>query len=122
MNKIVEAFLVIVGVGLLLLGAIFIIAGAVDTIIIGGLMVFVAAGLFFFVYRAMKIEAAKPTLVSQTFNVKMDGSGTFQEKEMKCRSCGAPLTEKNLKIIQGGIMATCPYCGAVFAMQEQPKW
>ncbi|MCU0853257.1 MAG: hypothetical protein MUC90_08420 [Thermoplasmata archaeon] len=122
MNKIVEAFLVIVGVGLLLLGAIFIIAGAVDTIIIGGLMVLVAAGLFFFVYRSMKIEAAKPTLVSQTFNVKMEGSGTFQEKEMKCRSCGAPLTEKNLKIIQGGIMATCPYCGAVFAMQEQPKW
>ena len=122
MNKIVEAFLVMVGVGLLLLGAIFILAGALDTIIIGALMVLIAAGLFFFVYRAAKIEAAKPTLVSQTFNVKMEGSGTFQEKEMKCRSCGAPLTDKDLKIVQGGVMAKCPYCGAVFAMQEQPKW
>jgi DNA-directed RNA polymerase subunit RPC12/RpoP len=122
MNKIIEAFLVIVGVGLLLLGGIFIIAGTLDTIVIGGLMVLAAAGLFFFVYRSMKVEAAKPTLVNQTFNVKMEGSGTFQEKEMKCRSCGAPLTDKDLKVIQGGIMATCPYCGAVFAMQEEPKW
>src|SRR4030043_79945 len=105
MNKIIEAFLVIVGVGLLLLGGIFIIAGTLDTIVIGGLMVLAAAGLFFFVYRSMKVEAAKPTLVNQTFNVKMEGSGTFQEKEMKCRSCGAPLTDKDLKVIQGGIMA-----------------
>lgn len=122
MNKAIEAFLVIVGVGLLILGVIFIIAGTIETIAMGGLMVLVAVVLFLFVYRAMKIEAAKPTLVSQTFNVKMEGSGTFQEKEMKCRSCGAPLADKDLKIIQGGIMATCPYCGAVFAMQEQPKW
>lgn len=122
MNKLVEAFLVIVGVGLLLMGGIFVIAATLETIVIGGVMILVAAGLFLFVYRAMKIEAAKPTLVSQTFNVKMEGSGTFQEKEMKCKSCGAPLTDKDLKIIQGGIMAKCPYCGAVFAMQEEPKW
>jgi DNA-directed RNA polymerase subunit RPC12/RpoP len=41
---------------------------------------------------------------------------------MKCKSCGAPIEDKNLTVIQGGVMAKCPYCGAVFALEEAPKW
>jgi hypothetical protein len=25
-------------------------------------------------------------------------------------------------VIQGGVMMTCPYCGAVAALEEAPKW
>lgn len=122
MNKVVEAFLVIVAVGLLLLGGIFVIAGEIENIVIGAVMILLALAILLFIYRVSKIEAAKPTLVSQTFNVKMEGSGKFEDKEMKCRSCGAPLADKDLKVIEGGIMAKCSYCGAVFALQEEPKW
>ena len=122
MNKIVEGFLVFVAIILILLGIIFLIAGALDTIAMGAIMILIAATILVVVYRIEKIEAAKPTLVSQTFNVKMEGSGKFSEKEMKCRSCGAPLTDKELKIVQGGVMVTCPYCGATYALQEAPKW
>jgi predicted RNA-binding Zn-ribbon protein involved in translation (DUF1610 family) len=122
MNKIVEGFLVFVAVILILLGIIFLIAGALDTISMGGIMIIIATVILVVVYRIEKMEAAKPTLISQTFNVKMEGSGKFSEKEMKCRSCGAPLTDKELKIVQGGVMVTCPYCGATYAMQEAPKW
>lgn len=118
MNKIVEGFLVFVAIALILLGVIFLIAGE----LMGAIMILIAAAILVVVYRIEKIEAAKPTLVSQTFNVKMEGSGKFSEKEMKCRSCGAPLTDKELKIVQGGVMVTCPYCGATYAMQEAPKW
>jgi len=122
MGKLVQGFLVFVAVSLMLLGMVFIIASDIETIAIGAVMVLVAVALLVLVYRMMKIEASKPTVVSQTFNVKMDGSGQFNAKEMKCKSCGAPITDKDLKVIQGGIMATCPYCGAVFAMEEAPKW
>jgi len=122
MGKLVQGLIVFVGVALLFLGIIFVIAGGLEDTVIGGVMVIVAIVLFLIVYRMAKIEAAKPTLVSQTFNVKMEGSGEFKEKELKCKSCGAPLGDKNLTVIEGGIMAKCPYCGAIYALQEQPKW
>lgn len=122
MNKIVEGFLVFVAIVVLFLGLIFIVASGIENTIVGAVMVLVAVGIFVFIYYSEKIQAAKPTLVSQTFNVKMEGSGKFDEKEMKCRTCGAPITEKDLKIIQGGVMVTCSYCGAAYALQEEPKW
>ncbi len=122
MNKLVGALVTFAGICLVILGAIFIIAWSVENAIAGGMMVLIGVGLMYYMYRVEKIEAAKPQLVSQTFNVKMSGSGEMAPKDMICKSCGAPITEKNLKVIQGGLMATCPYCGAVFALQEAPKW
>ena len=121
-NKIVEAVIVFFGICLILLGAIFIVASGTENVVIGAVLVLVAVIMFAFVYRLEKIEASKPTLVSQTFNVKMEGSGQQEQKQMLCKSCGAPLSEKNLTVIQGGIMAKCPYCGATYAIEEAPKW
>ncbi len=121
MNRVIEGLVVFAGIVLIFLGAIFLIAGDSD-LLIGAVLTIVAILMFALVYRWEKIEAAKPTLVSQTFNVKMEGSGKFEDKEMKCRSCGAPLTDKDLKIVQGGVMVTCSYCGATYAMEEAPKW
>lgn len=122
MNKIVEGIVVFFGVCMIILGAIFVIAGGLENLAIGAVLILVAVVVFFFVYRVTKIEAAKPTLVSQTFNVKMEGSGTAVQKEMKCKNCGAPIVDKDLTVIQGGIMAKCSYCGAIFAVEEAPKW
>jgi len=122
MNRVVEGVSVLVAVGLVLLGMIFVIAGGIENLAAGGVMILVAVLILYYIYRTNKIEAAKPTLVSQTFNVKMDGSGKFSEKGMTCRSCGAPLTDKSLKIVEGGIMVTCPYCNAIYALEEAPKW
>ena len=122
MNKLVEGFVVFSGIVLLFLGAVFLIAAGSGDIVIGLVMVVLALVLFALVYRWEKIAAAKPTLVSQTFNVKMEGSGKMDDKEMRCKSCGAPLTDKDLKVVQGGVMVTCPYCGATYAMEEAPKW
>ncbi len=122
MNKLVEAFLVFVGVCLVLLGAVFIIASGLENTAIGAVLALAAIVIFAFVYRLEKIEATKPTLVSQTFNVKMEGSGKQQGLQMQCKSCGAPLSDKDFTVIQGGIMAKCPYCGATYAVEEMPKW
>lgn len=122
MNKIVEALIVFFAVCMLLLGAIYLIAGGLENYAIGAVFILIAAVLLYVIYRMTRVEAAKPTLVSQTFNVKMEGSGQVTPKDMKCKSCGAPIIDKDLTVIQGGIMAKCSYCGAVFALEEAPKW
>jgi len=122
MNKIVEGIAVFFGVCMIILGAIFIVAGSLDTVLTGLALILIAVVVLYFVYRVAKIEAAKPTLLSQTFNVKMEGSGTMAQKDMKCKNCGAPIVDRDLTVIEGGIMAKCSYCGAVFALEEAPKW
>lgn len=122
MNKVVAGMAVFAGVVLLLLGAIFIIAWGIENIAIGLVLIVIAVVLFFFVYRSEKIAATKPTLVSQTFNVKMEGSGQLTQKELKCRSCGAVLSDKDLKVAEGAVVSKCPYCGTVQAFEEAPKW
>jgi DNA-directed RNA polymerase subunit RPC12/RpoP len=105
-----------------LLGGIFIIAWGIVNLITGGIMLLIAGLLLFLVYRSDKIEASQPKLINQTFNVEMSGSGQLEQKQMQCRSCGAPLDNKDLSVVQGGIMVKCPYCGSVYAMEEAPKW
>ena len=117
-----EIVILFVAVFVILLGVLFLIAAGTENLIIGGVMVLIAIMLFFFVYRSQKIEAAKPTLVTQNFNVKMEGSGAMEQKELKCRTCGAPLSEKNLKVVQGGVVMVCPYCNTVTSLEESPKW
>jgi len=122
LNRIMESIVLFVAILLILLGAIFLIAAGTQNLITGAVLVAIAAMLMFFVYRSKKIEAAKPTLVTQNFNVKMEGSGSMEQKELKCKTCGAPLSEKNLKVVEGGVIMACPYCNTVTTLEESPKW
>jgi DNA-directed RNA polymerase subunit RPC12/RpoP len=122
MNKLLSGLMTFLAILLILLGGIFIIAGGLENVAIGAAMVLVAVGLFFYLYRMERIEAAKPKLINQTFNVEMGGSGKLEQKQLTCRQCGAPLEDKDLRVVQGGVMVKCPYCGTVYALEEAPKW
>lgn len=122
MNKIAYALVLALAIFLILLGGIFIIAGGTDNLLVGAVFIVIAALLFFLAYRSDKMEASKPKLINQTFNVQMSGSGQLEQKQLKCRSCGAPLEDKDLKVVQGGVVVKCPYCGSVYALEEAPKW
>lgn len=122
MNRILYSVVFFLSVLAILLGLIFVIASGAENILIGGILLVVAALLLFYLYRSDKIEASKPKLINQTFNVKMSGSGQLQEKQLKCRSCGAPLDDKNLSVVEGGVVVKCPYCGSIYALEEAPKW
>ena len=104
MNKLLSGLMTFLAIFLILLGGIFIIAGGLENVAIGAAMVLVAVGLFFYLYRMAKIEAAKPKLINQTFNVQMSGSGKLEQKQLTCRQCGAPLEDKDLRVVQGGVM------------------
>lgn len=122
MNKLLSGLITVLAVFLILLGGIFIVAGDIENIAIGAAMVLVAVGLLYYVYRLEKVEASKPKLINQTFNVQMSGSGKLDQKQLTCRQCGAPLEDKDLRVVQGGVMVKCPYCGTVYALEEAPKW
>ncbi len=122
MSRIVSAVLLFVAILLLLLGAIFVIAGGTENLVAGGIMIIVAIVLIYFSWQSEKVRASQPKLINQTFNVKMEGSGQLEQKQLKCKSCGAPLSDKDLKVISGGIMVSCPYCGTNYALEEAPKW
>jgi DNA-directed RNA polymerase subunit RPC12/RpoP len=122
MNRIAYVLVLILAIFLILMGGIFMIASGIENIVTGVAMLGVAAILFFFLYRSERIEASRPRLISQTFNVKMGGSGQLEQKRLTCRSCGAPLEDKDLKVVQGGVVVTCQYCGSVYALEEAPKW
>ncbi len=122
MNRVMESGILFVAIFLMLIGVIFLIAAGTQNLITGGALVLMAIVLMIFVYRSKKIEASKPTLVTQNFNGTMSGSGQMEKQELKCKSCGAPLTDDNLKVVQGGVVMTCPYCGTISSLEESPKW
>ena len=124
MHIVIKFLLVVVGIGLLFMGLVFMMAyeGGMENVAIGAVMLVMAMVIFVFMYRIGKAEAKKTTVVKQTFNVKMGGSGELKQRQMKCKNCGAPIEDKDLKMIDGGIMYTCSYCNSVGAFEEEPKW
>ena len=124
MNKLVLFFLAFDAVGLIFMGLLFIIgsAGLMANLLIGLGMLIGGALIFAVLMWMYKLEMSKPTVVQQTFNVQMGASGKLEEKQLKCRSCGAPLESKDLTVVQGGMMVKCPYCNTAYTLEEAPKW
>ena len=85
----------------MLLGAIALVGGVI--------MIVVAA-------RKTKQETA------QNITLKVDLPGETKIEAMKCKSCGGTLTADNIKLVNGAPMVTCPFCGTIYQLTEEPKW
>jgi len=72
----------------------------------------------------MVIIAARKTRqeTAQNVTLKVDLPGDTKVEQMKCKSCGGALTADNIKMVQGAPMVTCPFCGTVYQLTEEPKW
>ncbi len=73
---------------------------------------------------AMLVVAARKTRqeTAQNVTLKVDLPGETKIESMKCKSCGGVLTADNIKLVNGAPMVTCPYCGTVYQLTEEPKW
>ena len=114
--------MVFLGIILLFLGFIFLVgsAGLLFNIVAGVIMIAVGCLFFLIVYRLEHATVQQPKLVSQT--VMVDLSGEKELRNLKCRDCGAELSEKEIGMISGGIIVKCSYCNSVYELEEQPKW
>jgi hypothetical protein len=52
----------------------------------------------------------------------VDLSGEKALKNLKCRDCGAELSDREVGMISGGIIVKCSYCNSVYELEEKPKW
>jgi hypothetical protein len=117
----IKLLIVFVAIGALFMGAIFIFAGGLlENYVVGAVLLLVGFGLLGYLYMNERIDAKRP--IQQTFSVTMAGSGEMVGRRMMCRSCGAPLEQKDVTLMSGGLVGKCPYCGTVTTLEEQPKW
>lgn len=114
--------LMIAGICLLFLGLIYILASGLGlryaTIGIG--LTIVGIVLIFMSYRLEKVKASQPRFINQT--IKVDTSGDVGIERLSCKGCGNPLKEKDLRMVDGAVVLSCPYCGGVYQLEEEPKW
>jgi hypothetical protein len=73
---------------------------------------------------AVLVTAARKTRQETAQNVTMniDLPGQTKIDAMKCKSCGGTLTADNIKMVNGAPVVTCPFCGTVYNLTEEPKW
>ena len=79
---------------------------------------FVAAFLFVVGFGIAYYLTKKPKTIIQ----KLEVSGQMKAVEIKCPNCAAPVNANKMKIESGVPYVTCPYCGHVFEVTEEPKW
>ena len=75
---------------------------------------------FILIFFASKMK--EPTDSTQNVTVNIDLPGEVGMDVIKCESCGGVLTEKDIKLVAGAPMVTCPYCSTSYQLTEEPKW
>ncbi len=74
------------------------------------------AGLVWLGMRGQKTE------VVQQVTMKVDLPGDTAIEQMKCKSCGGAISSKDIQIMAGAPVVTCPFCGTTYQLTEEPKW
>jgi Na+/melibiose symporter-like transporter len=111
---IVAAILIFFGV-LFIWGA-FGEGGQAGWIIVG--IISAAIGLALIYWASRRARAADVTNV--TLNVDLPGNVNMDT--LKCQSCGGTLSPKDITMVAGAPVVTCPFCGTTYQLTEEPKW
>jgi len=109
----------------ILFGVLFLVAAfdgkpvsqAVGNFIIAAILI----GIGIVIVIAIKLREPKP---KQEISItqKIDVSGEIAMEKLKCKNCGAQLDQNSIKLAEGAIVVSCPFCGTSYQMVEEPKW
>jgi predicted RNA-binding Zn-ribbon protein involved in translation (DUF1610 family) len=64
------------------------------------------------------VYSRKPTTITHQVEI----SGPMKAASIRCPNCSASVDTNRITIKQGVPYATCPYCGTIFEVVEEPKW
>jgi hypothetical protein len=84
--------------------------------VIGVILFAGGGGLIWLALRGQKTE------VVQQVTMKVDVPGDTKIEQMKCQSCGGVITSKDVQIMAGAPVVTCPWCNSTYQLTEEPKW
>ncbi len=81
----------------------------------------VLIGIGLIIIIVIKLREPKPEQKIE-ITQKIDVSGDIEMEKLKCKNCGADLDKNSIKLAEGAIIVSCPYCGTTYQMTEEPKW
>ena len=58
----------------------------------------------------------------QVINLNVDLPSDVNMETIKCKSCGAPLSSEDIKMVAGAPVVECPSCSTTYQLTEEPKW
>lgn len=100
-----------------LLGLIFTVGSQGEVLrIVVGVVLWAAAGAM--VWLALQRPAESKTTLVQ----KIDLSGQVNLQELTCRGCGGTLGSDAVSVQAGAVFVQCPFCGAAYQLEEEPRW
>lgn len=103
--------------GVLFIWSAFSPTGSPGNIIIGILSVAIGFGIILILGRKKKTDAAAQPV---TYEINLPGQVSMDT--IKCQSCGGALTKKDIHMVAGAPVVTCPYCETTYQLTEEPKW
>jgi len=107
--------------GFIFFGVLFVLAaftpqgGGGGSILIGIILAVIGFAIIWFVGRQPKTETTNVTV-----NVELPGNVSMDT--LKCKSCGGTLSPKDVNLVAGAPVVTCPYCNTTYQLTEEPKW
>lgn len=82
---------------------------------------FILSGLgIILVIIALQFKPKAEETTNVTVNIDLPGEVGMDT--IKCKSCGGALSEKDVKLVAGAPVVTCPFCGTTYQLTEEPKW
>jgi hypothetical protein len=87
-------------------------------ILVGLISVAIGFGLIWFGSRQK--PATQPGEQNVTLNIDLPANVNLDS--LKCKSCGGALSSKDIKMVAGAPVVTCPYCNSTYQLSEDPKW
>lgn len=129
MRGYLKGILIGAGVFFVLLGLIFLLASftpdfQAPILIIAIVLFLIAGGFIGSVVFVEKRETERPVNIKQKVEIRASDlvGGDTRAQEMKCTGCAGPLSSKDIRITDLGVLVSCPYCGKAYVMEEAPKW
>jgi hypothetical protein len=117
-GKVLSAFFFIFGVLFTLAAFSRNQANTGGTLITGIILLIICAVLAFFSFRTTPVEASNDQNI--TYNVELPANVSMDT--LKCQSCGGTVTPKDIAMVTGAPVVTCPFCHTSYQLTEDPKW
>lgn len=129
MGYIGAAILFVIAAGFLIFGFLFILGSGsnqgqsswlgtgIILMIIGFVGIAFGFGAIWLAKRRGAAQAA-----DQNITYKIDLPGDVKMDTIKCKSCGGTLSSKDIEMVAGAPVVTCPFCHTTYQLTEDPKW
>ena len=84
-------------------------------------IIFILVG-FVLIFLATRIKSKQDGTSTNNVTYKIDLPGNVNMDTIKCESCGGTLAPKDIQMVAGAPVVTCPWCNTTYQITEEPKW